>query len=242
MRGWVVIVALLLILCMYAYSHRLLDWRPAYRGATTNLAVVTFSDDAIQAYAELSATVNELYCRRHGYTWRAFHESFDPELHPSWQRVWCLEKVLHDNPHCECVMWIDADAVFNNHTFRMEQVIGASTADKNLWIAYDPPRARLGFGLCAGVFILRRCAWSWSLLQRWREWAKAPQNAFYRWNHPWDQQGLHALIKMDPAPVERLPYWVFNGQRIARHPILHEMGRSTAYRQRVFRKVLQKTT
>jgi hypothetical protein len=73
------------------------------------------------------------YCKKHNYTFVNYNERFS-KRHCPWDKIQCLLKTI---TWFDYVIWIDADAVFNNQTLRFEDIINEHP-EKDLLICKDP--------------------------------------------------------------------------------------------------------
>jgi len=75
----------------------------------------------------------EYYCKKHNYTFVNFNERLS-KRHAPWDKIQCILKVLN---WFDYVIWMDADAVFNNTNICFENIINEHL-DKDLLICKDP--------------------------------------------------------------------------------------------------------
>lgn len=117
------------------------------------------------AVAERTRRNHHAYCAKHNYEY--FHyDCAPPELLPDedaepahfsqvyFLKIWAVLETMQRTT-ADYILWIDADAVFDNQSLRIEEVLPALTtgAGGDLHVAADPPQ--WSFPLSSGVFVLR---------------------------------------------------------------------------------------
>ena len=75
----------------------------------------------------------QAYCKKHNYTFINYKERLS-KRHCPWDKIQCLLKTIH---WFDYIVWIDADAVFQNHSITFESII-QEYPDKDLLICKDP--------------------------------------------------------------------------------------------------------
>jgi len=73
------------------------------------------------------------YCKKYNYTFVNFNERFS-KRHCPWDKIQCTLKVIN---WFDYVVWVDADAVFNNQTITLESIINEHP-DKDVLVCKDP--------------------------------------------------------------------------------------------------------
>jgi hypothetical protein len=133
------------------------------------IATAYTSDYSIGVLCE---KVNRLYAAAHGYSFHSVvkplcevSQAIHPKKHCTWYKIVMLRQLFEDVAVLQLrkvkyVMWIDADAIFANHTLTLEGVIERG-GGRDLIIAED---MNTGCLLNAGVFMLRTTQWSRQLL------------------------------------------------------------------------------
>jgi GR25 family glycosyltransferase involved in LPS biosynthesis len=146
-----------------------LHWEPtpAYRvyepksraSRKSTIAIGTLYTPEIAELGNLTSKVLREYAERHGYTAVIATSRIDISRHPVWSKVVLVERYLTENPACEWMMWIDADAVVTNPEKRLEEL-----CDKTIdfLVAQDLPPSPIN----AGVFFMRNCPATIDLLRR----------------------------------------------------------------------------
>lgn len=210
------------------------------------LAVATLHTPEIGAYSELACAVNRLYCDRHQYDYVEIRGLLDREAAPTWHKPMVLgqllqEKKTREEKHYDYVMWMDADAAFNNHEIAVEEILDL-WPDHDFLISMDPANV-IPRECCAGVFIVRNTSWSRQFLDLWLAAGRTMNGGKYfdrRRRGKKDQVILNRLLRMpDHAPhVKVLPSCYLNEDaHRARGPasfILHAMASSMAERRALF--------
>jgi hypothetical protein len=132
---------------------------------------------------KLCAPINKAYCHQHGYHWieeseyeyEAMLSAISPRSNCSWYKILLLKSLMCrllageqltqlpavDSTKIRYLMWIDADAVIVNSKRTLESIVEYSKA-MELIISEDMnSTCRIN----AGIFLLKVCPWSLSLLE-----------------------------------------------------------------------------
>ncbi len=75
----------------------------------------------------------QAYCKKHNYTFINYKERLS-KRHCPWDKIQCLLKTIH---WFDYIVWIDADAVFQNHSITFESII-QKHPEKDVLICKDP--------------------------------------------------------------------------------------------------------
>jgi len=125
----------------------------------------------------LTHTNKEHYAQKHGYTFfDASKFDLDTTRPPAWSKIPAVLHLLRnkqnenagDNtarrklPHCDWVMWTDADTVIMNSNVSMQDFLPTDSSAKDFVVASDN-----GGGYNSGVFVFRNTPWSIQFLERW---------------------------------------------------------------------------
>ena len=73
-------------------------------------------DDAGARYGDIAADINRRYAVRHGFAFHVKRQNvtYFENLSPAWQKVGLIRELLRA-PEYDIVVWIDADAAFQEH-------------------------------------------------------------------------------------------------------------------------------
>jgi hypothetical protein len=88
----------------------------------------------------------ERYTELQKYDYIHDESVYDKERHPSWSKIKLLRKYL---PSYDYLMWIDADAMFTNHTKRIEELLPFMSDKECMLICEDDS------GINCGVFLIK---------------------------------------------------------------------------------------
>jgi hypothetical protein len=206
-----------------------------------SIAVATLHTSEIRDYSEISCAIQRMYCARHGYDYLEFRELLDGAAAPTWNKPAVVARLLWSKKNYDYVMWIDADAAFNNHEIALEDILGL-WPDHDFLISMDPANV-IPRECCAGVFIVRNTPWSRGFVDRWLAAGRSMDGGKYFARDrkgKKDQVILNRLLKRpDEAPhVKVLPSCYLNEDAHRAHGpssfILHAMASSTAERRTFF--------
>ena len=150
-------------------------------------AVVTFSSGR-EWLPGLTNPVKEAYCLRHGYDFVFKSKPVHPDRPPSWEKLEAVKEVLKKH---DVVLWMDDDAVPSNWGVRFETLLP-------IWCYMGIARDYMY--LNAGVFIMRRTAESFQLLDKWQGLYEK-----YKDSALWEQDALQELYADRPYGIHVLP-------------------------------------
>ncbi|HVR96011.1 MAG TPA: putative nucleotide-diphospho-sugar transferase [Thermoanaerobaculia bacterium] len=205
------------------------------------LAVATLHTEEIRVYSELSCAIQQLYCARHGYDHAEFRDLLDVEAAPTWNKPAVLSRLLRSGKGYDYVMWMDADAAFNNHDIALEEVLRL-WPEHDFLISLDPPNV-FPREACAGVFIVKNTPWSLGFLDLWVAAGKAMDGGKYfarSRKGKKDQVILNRLLRLpEHAPHFKVLPSCYLNEDAHRAPaptsfILHAMASSNAQRRVLF--------
>jgi hypothetical protein len=224
---------------------------PPFRQYTPgDFLVITFYTPNIESYAKISSRINELYCERHGYRWKAYiSDPLSPDRrHVTWDK---LDHILHalENESCKYLFWIDSDAIFNPDRWD----VGIDTIVEAMKII-DPSNARIG--LCAntvlthntntGTMMFINCEWTRNFLRYWMEksleWFAHEkyheQSALDLILFQENQEVAKSIILFDPDDFNTSWEKFHNTKLTSKNRIKHYFGTSEEWRVRKFNSIL----
>ncbi len=118
--------------------------------------VATLYDKVYAAPGELVTRINADYAYANGYDFKCFLGKIDTRLDTTWSKIWLIQQEL---PTCDWLLWVDADALIVNHTFRLNTLTDRASPGQDLLLSTDK------CGYCCGVFLMRNSSWSMDLLR-----------------------------------------------------------------------------
>jgi hypothetical protein len=99
------------------------------------------------------------YAKRHGYGAVIETARIDASRPASWSKLLLIERYLLENPACDWLMWIDADALVTNPQRRLEELVDDNV---DFVVAQDLPPGNIN----AGVFLIRNGPAAVEMLRR----------------------------------------------------------------------------
>lgn len=115
----------------------------------------------IANYANSSAAVNRRYADTWGYGFHVVDHIVDPTRVPHWSKIHAVQFFL---PDYDFLLWIDADAVFWDHSRRIEDVLQVDPASAyEIWaqdIWPDYPSIHRNELIDTGVVLFRNSLWA----------------------------------------------------------------------------------
>ncbi|MCL2120492.1 MAG: hypothetical protein FWH27_18925 [Planctomycetaceae bacterium] len=144
-------------------------------------------------YFAWSEKINRLYCDRHGYEYVVSRETPRKDRHGNWHKV---PVVLSELNHCDYLLYVDADAIFYGHEFKIEEELLPVFEDSKLLLMNQDigcENARWNPGLpSAGVFLARTCPATSEIMEVWDEASNADESA--RWDWPLEQKAFWNVV------------------------------------------------
>ncbi len=138
------------------------------------IAIATLYTPEIAEYGRHAAQAIHAYAQIHGYKAIIGTETLDPSRPASWSKLLLVERYLMENPACQWIMWIDADAVITKPAQSLEHLLDANA---DFVVAEDIPPSPINMG----VFLARNCPAVLDLMRR--AYAKT-----HYVHHPWWEQ------------------------------------------------------
>lgn len=193
------------------------------------LVVTAF--DAPYEVGYLCSTVNEAYCKKHGYTFRRYllpaedMARLSGSRHCAWGKVALVYGLLGGElpaaadlvgeraDDFDYVVWIDADAIVVDHDVRLEDFVSLA-ADADFIIGEDMADTDT---LNTGLFLCRtKSPWMLDVMRMWWE------DSDPRWFHEvcWDQTGICRLLDARGIMRKEHPWFSWQGGR--RRKAFHE--------------------
>lgn len=231
-----------------------------------SICVVMLYTKEIESYSRLSHEVNQMYCRDHEYDLIVFRRrlSHKQDRAVQWDKVRAVSVIMNENQDkYKYVMWIDSDAVFQDHKKKIEDVIAMAPDTAELLFSSDVPNIhprRLGIKpksyrwINTGAFIVKNTPWArefmtwwWDNPQEFRFEKLHEQAVVTRAANPVSMAPKHIYVPTFHHSVEKIH--VFDAQvmnSVFGKPfndttwIMHLMQRSTPIRVRHFTRVKNK--
>ena len=172
------------------------------------------------------------YCKNHNYTFVNFNERFS-KRHCQWDKIQAVLKVIN---WFDYVIWIDADAVFNNQSISFEQII-CEHPEKDLLICKDPcyHEDRPHCMINTGVMIFKNTPVSIELLEdTWNSCTDYNVETIDKYSYdgyPHEQGALANILKKKTDKYSNC-YYLYEQTKFNSHPcvsndntfIIHFMG------------------
>lgn len=119
-------------------------------------------------YMYYSMMINKLYCSKWGYDYRFINHDIK-EMPPYWLKVKDLKNLLNDTSKYDMIVYLDLDAIFNDFSVSIEQVIDYVDPNENyeIYVSYDwIVKYNEGKGN-AGVFIVKNTPNAKNIVSKW---------------------------------------------------------------------------
>lgn len=119
------------------------------------IAIISLHDHNMRDVAALSYPNFHRYCCTHDYLFRGYEGTLDEMRHPAWSKIRAMQIACSEGL-ADWICWIDCDALFMNHTVKLEQYIN--------------PAFRILFcrdfnGLATGLILAQACNWTIDFFQ-----------------------------------------------------------------------------
>jgi hypothetical protein len=157
------------------------------RPSQARFAIATLFTSEIADLGRRTSRVMAAYAKRHGYQAIIGKARIDVSRPPAWSKILLIERYLMENPACDWLMWIDADAVIADPARRLEDLVDDNV---DFLVAQDQGSGPIN----AGVFLVRNCPAVFDMFRR--AYAKV-QYIHHVW---WEQLALgEAMRECAPA-------------------------------------------
>nr|CAD1843897.1 unnamed protein product [Ananas comosus var. bracteatus] len=104
------------------------------------------------------------YAARMGYDYVDARGAVDPRRPPSWSKILAVRSLL---PSYDWVFWNDADTVITNPNISLESILLSAIGHSDFDASPDLVVTEDFGGINAGVWLVRRSAWSERFLEAW---------------------------------------------------------------------------
>lgn len=125
------------------------------------------------------------YAKANGYEYHLATEKFWPGLHPSFSKVYEIDRALREG--AEIVLWADADVAFMDHNFDLASLL----VDDYFMAAYHQTNWPNWVYLCAGLTVWRNTPESVKFVT---EWYRRVDKGYIE-HTPWEQWYLDELVR-----------------------------------------------
>jgi hypothetical protein len=160
------------------------------------IAVLMWFDKNIKDYADINYEINDIYCKKYGYTLIKSDVRRCPERKPHWERIPLL---LENFEEFDYLIWIDADAHFYVDSPPITNVIDTHS-DKLIIFSGDKDAGKvIKCEINSGFFIVKTCEESKNILIKWL----TDENLF---KSPLLSQGIFGANKWNDQAIIRLMY------------------------------------
>lgn len=161
------------------------------------IALLTFYNEAIADYGDITSKINELYCKKHNITWIISTNPKYTDRHPAWENLPMLLTHIDDYDY---VVWIDADAFFYVDGPSIEEFIMRNN-ETDFIFSRDLGNRPPPFGeINTGIFVAKKTEYSKKFLKLW-----AYDEELYRNNtmkYRWDQGVLNDMYRQNVMDVQ----------------------------------------
>ncbi len=160
-------------------------------GSEGKIAICMFYTDNIAHYGDLARKINLEYAKKHGYEFLHFRDRMS-KRDPQWDKLLAVKKCLETKGEngdyaYNFVVWIDADAYFNDQDMTMETFVHPG----HDLIFCD---AAWGNAANAGVFLAKNSDWSREFFDLWWKMGEG-SNLMHNLYH--EQEVFDGIFKYD---------------------------------------------
>lgn len=152
---------ILLVILIFIF----LLFSPWNEGFSKNKGVVMMycTDDIAQKWAKYSIDINKKYANRNGYDFIVVKTPYDKSVTHAWQKIPAMSDLL--NKGYEFVMYIDADAIFNDHNIKIETIFDKYKGD--FLVCSDKANSNDEYAVNGGMIIVKNTPKVKDLLNKW---------------------------------------------------------------------------
>ena len=152
------------------------------------IAIVTFYNEAIADYGSLTSRINQIYCKKHGYTWIVNNTPSYKNRHPAWEN---LPTLLTHIDNYDYVVWIDADAFFYTDSHSMESIL---TLYPNDDFVCSRDLGNIPDGeINTGIFAVKNTEYAKKFLNKWAYDENLYNNNTMKYR--WDQGVFNDMVR-----------------------------------------------
>jgi len=153
-----IIIFIIILLISYFF---LIKKEPFFNSKGAILMYCT--PNIINDYAQYSIYVNQKYAKKHNYDFILITEPYDNKVTHAWQKIPAILELLYKN--YDFVMYIDADAVINKDTVKIEKFINKYSGD--ILFSSDEANSNGNDLINGGVIIAKNNMRTKKLLLQW---------------------------------------------------------------------------
>ncbi len=215
------------------------------------MIVYTFADDAVKEYADISSSINEAYCKKHGYKWiKNSKNTLDKGTwDPHWEKVVMTRDILKKN-NDKYIFWLDADAAFNQNDIKLTS-FSKIYPNADILVCHDGLNKSdekdnmKPYFVNTGAMMFKNTKWTKAFVNKWIDEA-----GVFKKNSPLqDQDKFVDMLKNDEmsclskGKVEVLPMNAFNSPYARTNGdnfVVHLMKKSTEERKKIFNRIKNK--
>jgi len=164
-------------------------------------------------FAKFVEPINRMYCELHGYEYAVERlESIRLDRHGNWEKIPHIFRSLTD---CDYLLFVDADALFYNHLFTIEEEMLPLLGDDSLFLVASDCGGEeyrwCPWNVNSGVMLFRNTTEARRMLTDWNEIVETPQYEWAKWHFPSEQQicSEYIVAKYKASVVK--DYYRFNG-------------------------------
>jgi len=169
-----------------------IDWKTSVPiPLREDITMVMSHTPNIAGYADLSAAINENYCKSHGYKFFLnVGDKSAPDRSPCWDKVHWLSVVAKSEKPPKRMFWIDSDAIINRPERMLESF---EKYDADICICTSTFMSKM---INTGAMYVRNTPWTQKFLEKWWEW---PDMMNSRWKNEkfHEQSALDEMLARD---------------------------------------------
>jgi hypothetical protein len=157
--------------------------------------LITIATTEIKPYCADFLENQSTYAKSRGYEYRIVTEKHWKELHPSFSKVYEIDRAFTEG--WETVIWADADVLFMDQridlAYLLHDAIFMAAYQQGNWTAWKY--------LCAGLTVWKNCRRSRAFVAEWRERCEIgspcvrPKERVLILHHPWEQWYFDEIIR-----------------------------------------------
>jgi hypothetical protein len=126
-----------------------------------------YTPNLLEKWGKYTVDINKTYAKKNGYDFHYFNTPFDPSVTHAWQKIPAFNKLFEHVNGYKYVMYIDTDAIFYDHSIKIEDII--SKYDGDVLVCSDEANSAGKYKVNGGALIIKNTPESIELLQKWWE-------------------------------------------------------------------------
>jgi hypothetical protein len=205
-----------------------------------NICICMSYTDNIKSYSSIAEKINEKYAKKNGYDFKVFSHKMNDRA-PQWCKISVINELLSYNKY-DYIFWIDSDAFFNKHDFKLENIINKNKNEEIIICDDIKNSGGRKNAINTGTIFVKCSEWSKKFFKLLWDY-KGP----YLYEPFHEQRKIedfieekimdsHLKIAIKPANLFNTEYYLLDNDKIKNNFIIHVMSKPENYRVEYMQK------